>query len=132
MLCPASALTGVAGEDGSRDRLLDRFEVERHRLGEHRRAARFTDGDRDGEQAVLVDRVGLGQLVGDADAADDHHVAFDCELLNAAREQAEPYLDVFRHCKHCRADAFGIPGSQRDLSALLYEGERVEEPFSPG
>lgn len=56
----------------------------------------------------------------------------DCELLNAAREQAEPYLDVFRHCKHCRADAFGIPGSQRDLSALLYEGERVEEPFSHG
>lgn len=56
-----------------------------------------------------------------------------CEQIEAAREQAEPYLDVFRHCKHCRADAFGVPGRQQDLSALLYENEeRAEDTFSHG
>ncbi len=57
----------------------------------------------------------------------------DCVALNAAREQAEPYLDVFRHCKHCRADAFGVPGQQKDMSNLLYGEEgRPEDTFSHG
>ncbi|MDR2178751.1 MAG: radical SAM protein, partial [Synergistaceae bacterium] len=29
----------------------------------------------------------------------------DCDMLQKAREAGEKYLDVFRHCKHCRADA---------------------------
>jgi nitrogen fixation protein NifB len=44
----------------------------------------------------------------------------DCEELRAAREAAEQRLPVFRHCKHCRADACGIPGSGVDLADKLY------------
>jgi nitrogen fixation protein NifB len=54
-----------------------------------------------------------------------------CEQLNKAREIAEKYLQVFRHCKHCRADACGIPG-KGDLSGKLYGGNRVLETFSHG
>ncbi|HBE77651.1 MAG TPA: nitrogen fixation protein NifB [Firmicutes bacterium] len=45
----------------------------------------------------------------------------DCHQLNMARESAEKYLPVFRHCRHCRADACGIPGKGRDLSEGLYD-----------
>lgn len=54
----------------------------------------------------------------------------NCRELNQAREEAEPYLTVFRHCRHCRADACGIPGSDKDFSGLLYQA--VEETFSHG
>lgn len=54
----------------------------------------------------------------------------DCVMLNKEREDAEQYIDVFRHCKHCRADACGIPGSNEDLADMLYE-QRVET-FSHG
>jgi nitrogen fixation protein NifB len=43
----------------------------------------------------------------------------DCVELARAREAAERYLPVFRHCQHCRADAVGVPG-RGDLSSLLY------------
>jgi nitrogen fixation protein NifB len=70
----------------------------------------------------------------------------DCLALGRAREDAERFLPVFRHCQHCRADAIGIPG-KGDISALLYgetDGEtygedapraryaRIEETFSHG
>jgi nitrogen fixation protein NifB len=62
----------------------------------------------------------------------------DCDELAAAREAAEQYLPVFRHCQHCRADACGIPG-KGDLSSLLYAGKLKElapvisgETFSHG
>lgn len=45
----------------------------------------------------------------------------NCHELNKAREAAEKYLPVFRHCQHCRADACGIPGKGGDLGDLLYE-----------
>jgi len=45
----------------------------------------------------------------------------DCNELNKAREMAEKYLPVFRHCQQCRADACGIPGSEKDLADLLYD-----------
>lgn len=55
-----------------------------------------------------------------------------CGELNQAREAAQQHLPVFRHCRHCRADACGIPG-KKDLSALLYgDRPRVEETFSHG
>lgn len=54
----------------------------------------------------------------------------NCSELNTARETAEKYLSVFRHCKHCRADACGIPGSGKDLAELLYEAPL--ETFSHG
>ena len=53
------------------------------------------------------------------------------ETLDRARRDAEKHLAVFRHCRHCRADACGIPG-QLDLSAELYGGEAVAETFSHG
>ncbi len=54
-----------------------------------------------------------------------------CELLDRCREEAGNYLEVFRHCKHCRADACGIPGKNQDLHSQLYEKE-VVETFSHG
>lgn len=44
-----------------------------------------------------------------------------CRELNEARARAENYLPVFRHCRQCRADACGIPGSDSDYSELLYD-----------
>ncbi len=44
----------------------------------------------------------------------------DCQLLNQVRGWAEQYLPVFRHCRHCRADACGIPGKE-DLADQLYK-----------
>lgn len=44
----------------------------------------------------------------------------DCLMLNDAREAAEKHLTVFRHCRHCRADACGIPGG-RDFAEELYD-----------
>jgi len=56
----------------------------------------------------------------------------DCTRLNEAREAAEEFLPVFRHCQHCRADACGIPG-RSDLSHLLYERHQsIPETFSHG
>lgn len=44
----------------------------------------------------------------------------DCRMLNEAREAAEHHLPVFRHCRHCRADACGIPGG-KDFASELYD-----------
>lgn len=56
-----------------------------------------------------------------------------CEELAQARNEADAYLSVFRHCQHCRADAFGVPG-KTDLSAQLYGVEKLTatETFSHG
>lgn len=58
-----------------------------------------------------------------------HIPAPDCEQLNLARKLAEQHLPVFRHCKHCRADACGIPGIS-DFSNRLYNDQ--VETFSHG
>lgn len=56
----------------------------------------------------------------------------DCSLLNRARFQAEAYLDVFRHCQRCRADAVGIPGGV-DFSKQIYIRPVVQQnTFSHG
>lgn len=60
-----------------------------------------------------------------------HIKAPDCRALDEARTEAEKYIEVFRHCKHCRADACGIPGKE-DLSSKLYGTERRLETFSHG
>lgn len=55
-----------------------------------------------------------------------------CEDVNKVRKDAEPYVDVFRHCQRCRADAAGIPG-KKDVAGLLYKGRiQVRETFSHG
>lgn len=57
----------------------------------------------------------------------------DCDELHAARTVASQYLDVFRHCKQCRADAAGVMGKNHDISKLLY-GDDLPAPdvFSHG
>ena len=53
-----------------------------------------------------------------------------CEQIERARQEAGFYLEQFRHCKHCRADACGIPGVS-DLSKKLYQNRELET-FSHG
>ena len=53
-----------------------------------------------------------------------------CLEIEEARRKAGQYIEVFRHCQHCRADACGIPG-RGDLSGKLY-GEACAETFSHG
>jgi nitrogen fixation protein NifB len=56
-----------------------------------------------------------------------------CAEIEAARAEASAYIDVFRHCQHCRADAIGIPGKS-DVSRDVYKdfAGRAEEVFSHG
>lgn len=42
-----------------------------------------------------------------------------CADIDGARKEAEEYIEVFRHCSHCRADAAGIPG-KLDISGQIY------------
>ncbi|MBQ8176360.1 MAG: radical SAM protein [Oscillospiraceae bacterium] len=42
-----------------------------------------------------------------------------CAEIDGARQKAEPYIDVFRHCQRCRADAVGIPG-ETDYGDQIY------------
>jgi nitrogen fixation protein NifB len=53
-----------------------------------------------------------------------------CEQIERARQEAGQYLEQFRHCKHCRADACGIPGIS-DVSKQLYQNRELET-FSHG
>jgi nitrogen fixation protein NifB len=53
----------------------------------------------------------------------------DCDMLWSAKVAAAQHIDVFHHCKHCRADACGIPGIS-DFSQNLYGREM--ETFSHG
>ncbi len=57
-----------------------------------------------------------------------------CTELDGVRQKAGRYIEVFRHCQHCRADALGIPGSGKDLHSELYKNrkEEVAETFSHG
>ena len=60
-----------------------------------------------------------------------------CQQIHAARAAAEPYIDLFLHCNHCRADAIGIPG-KTELAGNLYAqlglaaGRNAGENFSHG
>lgn len=55
-----------------------------------------------------------------------------CSDIEGTRREAEEYIDVFRHCQRCRADAAGIPGIS-DISNQIYTRNiRVKETFSHG
>lgn len=57
----------------------------------------------------------------------------NCDELYSARMASAAYLDVFHHCKHCRADAAGVMGKNHDISALLYgENRPAQDVFSHG
>lgn len=42
-----------------------------------------------------------------------------CIEIDGARQKAEKYIDVFRHCQRCRADAIGVPG-EKDYGDQIY------------
>lgn len=53
-----------------------------------------------------------------------------CQELEAARETAAKYLDIFLHCRHCRADAVGRLGKE-DFGRQVYGNLALEpEHFS--
>lgn len=53
-------------------------------------------------------------------------------LLAKAQEEAGVFINVFKHCSHCRADAVGVPGVY-DVGAQIYMDRiRVKETFSHG
>lgn len=54
-----------------------------------------------------------------------------CEQIDAARTAAGKYIDVFRHCARCRADAVGVPGRE-DRHGDVYGRISVKERFSHG
>lgn len=55
-----------------------------------------------------------------------------CDLIDGTRQKAEQYIQVFRHCQRCRADAAGIPGGL-DVSKKLYiKPVQLENTFSHG
>jgi nitrogen fixation protein NifB len=92
------------------------------------------NGEHIGEIAATLAALGAGlvniiPLIPQYEFAD--YPAPDCVELARAREAAELYLPVFRHCQHCRADACGIPG-RGDLSSLLYGYREFDQTFSHG
>ena len=55
-----------------------------------------------------------------------------CADIDGARREAGEYIDVFRHCQRCRADAIGIPGIL-EVADQIYKGRiKFKETFSHG
>ena len=55
-----------------------------------------------------------------------------CAEIESARAEAGKYIDVFRHCQHCRADAVGVPGRSEYGRQVWQDTFRVKETFSHG
>lgn len=55
-----------------------------------------------------------------------------CAEIDAARTKAGKYIDVFRHCQHCRADAVGVPGKSEFGDQIYQRRIAVKETFSHG
>ena len=56
----------------------------------------------------------------------------ECQDIDGARREAEEYIDVFRHCQRCRADAVGVPG-QKDYGDQIYlKRINTKDTFSHG
>ncbi len=55
-----------------------------------------------------------------------------CAEIDSARTRASKYIDVFRHCQHCRADAAGVPGKSEFGDRIYQKRLRVKETFSHG
>lgn len=55
-----------------------------------------------------------------------------CAQIDGARTKAGKYIDVFRHCQRCRADAIGIPG-EKEVGPQIYQNRiKIKETFSHG
>lgn len=55
-----------------------------------------------------------------------------CREIDEARTRAGKYIDVFRHCQHCRADAVGVPGKSEFGDRIYQRKLEVKETFSHG
>lgn len=55
-----------------------------------------------------------------------------CDLISKVRTEAQKYIDVFRHCQRCRADAAGIPGGQDIAGQIYIRPVILENTFSHG
>ena len=55
-----------------------------------------------------------------------------CAQIDEARTKASKYIDVFRHCQHCRADAVGVPGKSEFGDQIYQRRIQVKETFSHG
>lgn len=82
--------------------------------------------------AAGAKRYNIIPLIPTAKLADEP--APTCLEIHAARAQAMPYIELFLHCNHCRADAVGIPG-RTEFARTLYENfgnNGIKENFSHG
>lgn len=61
-----------------------------------------------------------------------HLKAPTCLEIDGARTKASKYIDVFRHCQHCRADAVGVPGKSEYGDQIYQRRLNVKETFSHG
>ena len=55
-----------------------------------------------------------------------------CVQIDAARTNVGKYVDVFRHCQRCRADAIGIPGEKEVGNQIYQKRIGIKETFSHG
>lgn len=55
-----------------------------------------------------------------------------CSQIDEARTKASKYIDVFRHCQHCRADAVGVPGKSEFGDRIYQRRLNAKETFSHG
>ena len=55
-----------------------------------------------------------------------------CAQIESVRAKASKYIDVFRHCQHCRADAVGVPGKSEFGDRIYQRRIAVKETFSHG
>lgn len=55
-----------------------------------------------------------------------------CAEIDAARQKCEKYIDVFRHCQRCRADAIGIPGGKDFGDQIYLKRVATKDTFSHG
>ena len=60
------------------------------------------------------------------------YAAPTCPQIDEARIKASKYIDVFRHCQHCRADAVGVPGKSEFGDQIYQRRLNVKETFSHG
>ena len=55
-----------------------------------------------------------------------------CAQIDGARLLAQKYIDVFRHCQRCRADAIGIPGEKDYGDQIWVSRISHKDTFSHG
>ena len=55
-----------------------------------------------------------------------------CAQIDGARARAQKYIDVFRHCQRCRADAIGVPGEKDFGDQIWVQRIAHKDTFSHG